>query len=390
MKTKTTDCNGNPIISRGSYRAEKPAAQIDWQLAKGPKGFLFSASGSLRGNGCGQVIDQIAAAHPNDARIQEIAAVWRVYHLNDMQPGTAEQMRLGWGKQELTLVSYSAPVFTPRKVYPSQAALMSNLKGWVTTNAGLSTSRGQSYFGKVYIGGHSGVGNWDEYQAVIRALWSSFVEHPKNPDSAAVLWFANTFDCQRKESKKLSGWVTPAEHPEGVLGKPCPITGKGYGSEWYYLPIPAEVVATVQSWDDNAGGLSFHDRQALDFLAAHGIKCRANLADKQKAPAWADEGGVHGQHFRVTLSKKRARLVFDYWGSQKDAETGKHPSAYDVLACISSEANTPDTFADFCREYGYESDSIKALATFKRANTFARRLRAFFTAGELEGLAEIQ
>jgi len=84
------------------------------------------------------------------------------------------------------------------------------------------------------------------------------------------------------------------------------------------------------------------------------------------------------------------RLTFDFWGSINDCQKGVDPVAYDILACIGSDAYTPETFADFCSEYGYESDSIKALQTFRRCSSFAKRLRAFFTEAELEGLAEIQ
>lgn len=127
-----------------------------------------------------------------------------------------------------------------------------------------------------------------------------------------------------------------------------------------------------------------------------------------------------------------SRLVFDFWGSIADADKLKvavprlqnlqlqrqnvdqwskntfdlnfgeemkareravaecHPSAYDVLACISSDVYCPETFAEFCADYGYEADSIKALQTFRRCSAFAKRLRAFFTAEELSQLSEIQ
>lgn len=187
------------------------------------------------------------------------------------------------------------------------------------------------------------------------------------------------------------------------------------------------------------------------FLSRFGLKFRATLSDS-KAPAWAD-GERHGHHYRVTLSrpsdaealyvepvdgfpqpKRPHRLVFDFWGSIADAEKlqeaqeemstlegmlalyrsrsgsapgaigkceadwkvaaekahGAHPSAYSVLACISSDAYCPETFKDFCGDYGYETDSIKALQMFRRCSAFAKRLRAFFTAKELEALSEIQ
>lgn len=54
------------------------------------------------------------------------------------------------------------------------------------------------------------------------------------------------------------------------------------------------------------------------------------------------------------------------------------------------DAHTPETFKDWCDEYGDDPDSLKALQTFRRCNTFANRLRAFFTPAELDQLSEIQ
>jgi hypothetical protein len=68
---------------------------------------------------------------------------------------------------------------------------------------------------------------------------------------------------------------------------------------------------------------------------------------------------------------------------------GRGINAYDVLACISSDAFCPDTFEDFCSEYGYE-DSISARRTFLRCSRFAKRLREFFSPDELEQLSEIR
>lgn len=193
--------------------------------------------------------------------------------------------------------------------------------------------------------------------------------------------------------------------------------------------------------------LSQYDQQAADFLAKYGIKCRITLSNT-KTPQWDGETKGERNHYRVTLSHTKAcyegqgrspayasRLVFDFWGSIADVQcsrcqgtgkikdpnqspqthwerdngnmnaprkvtcttckgTGKrpdpqHPGAYSVLACVLSDSHCPDTFADFCGEYGYDVDSIKAEQTFKRCSSFAKRIRAFFTAQELESLSEI-
>lgn len=132
---------------------------------------------------------------------------------------------------------------------------------------------------------------------------------------------------------------------------------------------------------------SIYDTQAETFIAKNGIKFRATLSDS-KSPAWE---GPHGHHYRVTLSRSGSSLTFDFWGSKADADKGeKTVSPYDVLACISGDAFCPETFKDFCAEYGYEEDSIKALQTFRRCSRFTSRLRDFFTPSELEELSEIQ
>lgn len=160
--------------------------------------------------------------------------------------------------------------------------------------------------------------------------------------------------------------------------------------------------------------LSEYDQQAETFLTTHGLKFRATLSDS-KTPAWS-EGEKCGRHYRVTISRDgykrkrgwyewqnksnghpgilfgpQSRLTFDFWSSIADAEKGiVTVKPYDVLACISADAYTPATFADFCAEYGYEEDSIKALQMFRRCDRFAKRLRAFFTEQELADLSEIR
>lgn len=190
---------------------------------------------------------------------------------------------------------------------------------------------------------------------------------------------------------------------------------------------------------------SDYDTQADSFLQKHGLKFRAVLKNT-KAPGWDTpqpmkkcesckgrgerfaswpfgrhqtqweflrkqnmpiytpcgvchgEGEVpdleapkHGNHYHITLSQGRQRrLSFDFWGSIRDKEDGKHPTAYDVISCISGDLHTPVTFDDFCAEYGYSTDSRETLATWERCLTFSRRLKAFFTSEKRAELSEIQ
>jgi hypothetical protein len=180
------------------------------------------------------------------------------------------------------------------------------------------------------------------------------------------------------------------------------------------------VLDTVAKNAKDHPAVSFYDRQATTFLTSNGLKLRATLSDSKPAPRARD--GESGRHYRVTLwrgaqcrrcgspaSKTQrecgncgmfsnepnailppAKITFDFWGSISDAQKGKHPTPYDILACLSSESHCPDTFEDFASEYGYDRDSITAIQTFRRVAAFAARLQSFFTTAELEQLAEIR
>lgn len=147
--------------------------------------------------------------------------------------------------------------------------------------------------------------------------------------------------------------------------------------------------------------MSKYDEQAAEFLSKNGMRFRA-VRHGGKCPAWAGEGErmrgdcpechtIHGDFHRVTIWREAGgpRLAFDFWGSQADAAAGVALTAYSVLACISGDIYTPDTFEEFCSEYGYDADSRKALSTFKRCARFADRMRAFFSEAEQRELSEI-
>ena len=148
-----------------------------------------------------------------------------------------------------------------------------------------------------------------------------------------------------------------------------------------------------------ATSMSEYEQKGEEFLSKHGLKFRATCKG-DKCPPWNEGnherascscGAVHGDFYRITISRKGGgRLSFDFWNSQKDMYDGKHPTAYNVLACISSDAYCPDNFEDFCGEYGYEQDSRRAFATFKRCATFAERIQAFLSEEELKDLGTIQ
>lgn len=64
----------------------------------------------------------------------------------------------------------------------------------------------------------------------------------------------------------------------------------------------------------------------------------------------------------------------------KEAEAFLHS----VLCCVKSDSYCPETFEEFCCEYGYDTDSIKAETTFRECREQAHKIRRAFTMDQLE------
>lgn len=127
---------------------------------------------------------------------------------------------------------------------------------------------------------------------------------------------------------------------------------------------------------------SEYDRNAEKFLKKWGIRFKAVcLADK--CPPFCDGKHIHGHHHRVTLSRNGHRVTFSFWNSLNDATQGKELDAYSVLACSSSDITCPDTFEEFCSEFGYAQDSRKAEQTFKACVAQRDRLERIFDSEEI-------
>lgn len=103
--------------------------------------------------------------------------------------------------------------------------------------------------------------------------------------------------------------------------------------------------------------LNEYEKQANDFLEATGTTFKAVLLghmpyfnnDKEKRDV-----------YEITLERKGKSYTFRF--GQSLINTGTKPTAYDVLACL--QKYDPETFEDFCIDFGYNTDSRKALEIY--------------------------
>jgi hypothetical protein len=129
-----------------------------------------------------------------------------------------------------------------------------------------------------------------------------------------------------------------------------------------------------------------YERKAQAVLKQLGMTFRA-VHKADRCPPWGHEKGcIHGDRYIVTIRRTSGRrsIRLDYWNSWHDAQNGViELGAYDVLSTISSEASMPTNPDEVADELGPMPPS-QAIAAAK----FAARLQRFFTASELETLAE--
>lgn len=83
-----------------------------------------------------------------------------------------------------------------------------------------------------------------------------------------------------------------------------------------------------------------------------------------KAPGWAR------QQWNVTLRHGRRRMSFPYYGGGAASD----PTASDVLESLSLDAYALSvSFDEWCADFGYDTDSRSALATYRACVRLGKR-----------------
>lgn len=119
--------------------------------------------------------------------------------------------------------------------------------------------------------------------------------------------------------------------------------------------------------------------------SVHNTERRIFASDVRNRNAFAPS--THGDIMRMAKQLQFTRGADGRIPKQEfeDARNRK-PSAYDVLACLVKSA--PGSFENFCSEYGYDSDSIKACNIWRECWTEFEGVQRVF-GGALDQLQEI-
>lgn len=190
--------------------------------AKEKKGLCFSITGEIWNGNCsdllvnGQCMEIIAKFFQGNEKVQRIIEIWKRWNLNDMNPGCEHQKAEGWGTKKLEVIQWQLKHDVWMEQDKIKERSIEDLKK-----------------GKVV--------QFSEKEKEIMNL-PFWIASP-GLITAEQEWY----EIKKKETKS-SGWVSPEEHPDGVLGKPCSVCGYKYGTSWNYEEIPADIIEEIKSW----------------------------------------------------------------------------------------------------------------------------------------------
>lgn len=125
---------------------------------------------------------------------------------------------------------------------------------------------------------------------------------------------------------------------------------------------------------------------AENLLKGMGVTFNAEHLDSE-CPLFCDGKHIHGDRHLITFYRRGRYMRIHFWNSYHDMQLSIYPTVYSVLACITK--NDPGTFADFCSEFGYSTDSISAEKTYKAVVKEWKKVSRFFTPSELDALQEV-
>lgn len=231
-----------PAWTRAGERHVSAFVTIEYQGGKlsitgveGP-----TSSGDAAGS-CGQIDSTLRAhldagnfrpaEHWTPDMLRRLLDIWNEWHLNDMSAADAAMIRDGWREEAATpcyvwKFSLSSAAWEERRA-AERAALDALAAGATFTP--------------------------DARQSAVAALPLSYTAVTLDDVPPAPL-----ADYERSKritregglepaERKTLGWIKPAEHPRGLLGKEHPESGNRYGCAWYRRDVPADILAELQA-----------------------------------------------------------------------------------------------------------------------------------------------
>lgn len=84
-----------------------------------------------------------------------------------------------------------------------------------------------------------------------------------------------------------------------------------------------------------------------------------------------DKENLHNQ-YKVILKRGKKQMQFDFFDCSHNTYNGLKPTIYDVVACL--EWYEIYDFENFCLDFGYDTDSIKAFNIYTKCKEQQKEL----------------
>jgi len=119
-----------------------------------------------------------------------------------------------------------------------------------------------------------------------------------------------------------------------------------------------------------------------NLLETWGVSFSARLIGETKRDDWVCD------EWRVSIGSFETSY---YTGTgHRKMNVAVAPCAADVLYALLSDAEACETsFSDWCENFGYSNDSIKALNTYRECEELGRSLRKVFSTKQVSELREV-
>lgn len=101
----------------------------------------------------------------------------------------------------------------------------------------------------------------------------------------------------------------------------------------------------------------------------------------------ADDWDASASHWSVTIKRNGKRMRIFY--SMGSAHIGSPQDADIMAAILRDHESASEDFADWCANLGYDTDSRKALRTYKACKRIGTSMARLFTSAELSDLGEL-
>lgn len=123
-----------------------------------------------------------------------------------------------------------------------------------------------------------------------------------------------------------------------------------------------------------------YEREMEKILNNAGVKVDIVYITKSFPKNWDNEN-LHDQ-YKILLTRGKKQMQFDFWASLHDTQENTKPTIYDVIACL--EWYDIYDFESFCWDFGYDTDSRKALEIYLECEKQQKELFALIPEEEIK------